>query len=221
MIEGQSGERTITIKNNTKQHMKIKLKKAIGAPLFKRKLTKIKRGQLYRLTLRLSPPYKVGFQREQIQLETNIKHEKTLSIWAMGYVSPRVAVQPPYIRVSANRANQPFRTQLRVINYGKKPVKVLGVSSPAPQIKLTLKTNVAGKNYSVLIDIPKDYNIPPQGTSITIKTDDTKRPVINVPVRSFRPYPRRGPYKRLNNRIMRRKPTQSPKASTSKITPKK
>ncbi|MEK7732117.1 MAG: TlpA disulfide reductase family protein, partial [Planctomycetota bacterium] len=73
---------------------------------------------------------------------------------------------------------------IKFTNYGKTPTKVLEATVDDPTVTVTVTERKAGEAYTIQVQMPPGYAPPPQGRTITLKTDDAQKPVITVPIQA-------------------------------------
>lgn len=183
-------ERVIKLTNNTDDPLELKMvsKPPLGMEY---KLETREKGKSYDLKIAMIPPFKTGIFRRNITIETNVKDQTKITIDVRGNVPERLEVTPRILSVSPARG-VPGSTQkgltriIRLSNYGEKPVKLLEATCDDQAITLKVQEQRAGKNYTVQVNFPAGYEVPEKGLSITLRTDDTEKPLIKVPVRGAR-----------------------------------
>ena len=183
-------ERTIKVTNKTEKPIEISMPPSLADKKFKYELKTIKAGQEWDLVIKLEPPFPKETLNEVINLTSNVEKQKTIEIRSNAQIAPRLELQPSLLDIGAVQPDQPFVGSIFVINNGDKPVKALEVKADAPEIKLTLNEVTPTKSFSVKVEIPAGYKPPEAGNKITIKTDDTEKPLLEVPVKAVqRPRP--------------------------------
>ncbi len=183
-------ERVATITNNTEKPLELKIKSEAGGGM-ETELKEVEKGQKYELRVAYKPPFQTGIFRRQVILETNVDAQKTVTINVRGSVPERLEVSPATVTLGARSALQNTQTTrptiriVRLTNYGEKPVRLLEAKADDPKIQTKISEQRPGKSYSVQIEIPPDYNVPPTGRKLVLKTDDPEKPTIEVPIRSL------------------------------------
>ena len=210
MVEGKTKELEIHVKSNLKKRFRLSVAKEQKSGPFKKKLKRLSSTE-YLLTLTLDAPSKAGTLNEQIKLKTNLKQQAEIQIRALAWVVSRVSAQPPRLMVNKNLTTD-FRGFVRINNMGEKPVKVLEAKADAPDITVTLHTVKEGEFYNVLVNIPRDHKFPPNGNSITVKTNDPEFSLIKIPIRT---------YNGGRRRIGRPMPRPRPRVKMHKAEPQK
>ncbi len=206
VIEGEEREFKIKIKNNTEAPLEIGFADDPKPPVFQRELIQKVAGQEYELVLRLVPPYKVGPARERIRLTTNVAKQESVDVWAMATVTAKLEVQPSSLKVNMDRGDRPYRSLLRINNFGKAPIKILDAVSDNPAFQLSLTEVTVGKAYNVQVEIPPTTKILDSGNTITLKTDDPANPSLEVSVKPFKPAPPRKPPEPAQSMVGRNSP---------------
>jgi len=188
ITDQQPRTRELTITNNTDKALKLDMKPG-RVENYKYELIEKEPGKRYALRVTANPPFKEGRLNDSVVLQTNVDQQKTISIRAVATVPPRLEVQPTSVIVNKPRSavgsgGRPISRVLRFTNYGDKPVKLLEAKSDDPGVKLSIRERKAGEAYTVELQMPAGYVPPPEGRTITLKTDDKEKPEIKVPIRT-------------------------------------
>lgn len=182
LLGDEPQERVLNIQNNTDKPLELTMAKESDGGFDFELITK-EPGQKYELRVTAKPPFEAGMMKGDANFTTNIDEQKTLSVVARATVPERLDVQPKSITISSRSATDRGMSRvIRLTNYGNTDVKVTDVSSDDPAIKLTLNERTPGKAYTVLVELPPNYEPPATGRNITLKTTDSKSPTIQVPV---------------------------------------
>lgn len=178
-------ERVIKIVSNVEQPLKISLDET-SKPPFTFDLSEVEPGKEYELRIKMTPPYTTGPQYAKVNLLTNIEERSSIPVVANATVPERLDVSPSQIIISpidGMQAGGNIRLRpVRVTNYGKSPVHILEGMSDDPEIKVTVNEQTPGKAYIVNVETPPNYMPPDGGRMVTLKTDDSAMPVIQIPV---------------------------------------
>jgi thiol-disulfide isomerase/thioredoxin len=177
-------ERLLNIQNNTDKPLNLELLKENDGG-FKFDLITKEEGQRYELRVRAEPPFDAGMLKADAILSTNIDEQKTIQINARAVVPERLDIQPQSILVADRPGDTRGLTRvIRFTNYGEQPVNLVEATADDPQIKLTTNERTPGKSYTVLVELPPGYEPPAGGRKITLKTNDTRKPFVEIPVLS-------------------------------------
>ena len=185
IIDSKPRERVIRITNNTETPLELTLNPPGADSKFTYELKEEEPGQKYSLYVRTGPPYEPGTWRETITLSTNIEKQKSVQVRVTAMVPERLEVQPSQLVIALRPGldkHPVTRRQLRFQNYGDTPVKLLEATSDDDKLELTIRQQSEGKSYTISVKWPDDYEPPASGATITLKTDDPKKPTITVPV---------------------------------------
>jgi len=178
----ETQERVLNITNNTEKPLELTLNKPEDGG-FKFELVTKEPGQKFELHVKAAPPYEAGTMKGTAILTTNAEEQKSVEIIARAAVPERLDVQPQSITVSnAPGADQGLSRVIRFTNYGEKPVKLLESTADDAAIKLTLNERTPGKAYTVLVELPPNYDPGAAGKNIVLKTDDPQKAEIKIPV---------------------------------------
>jgi Protein of unknown function (DUF1573) len=169
---------TIEMTSNFDKPLNLKLKPLPENARYEVKLETVEEGKKYKLTAATKPPLDLGANQLNVELETGVEANPTMSIPISAYVAPRVQVSPPKLFVSPKVA-QPFTKIIRVTYQPDKPVKVTSVKSSHESIKaeVTPPANPPAANqtiayHEIKVSLPAGKDIPTDNPKITIETDD-------------------------------------------------
>jgi len=174
-------ERVLKLTNNTDNPVQLSLQKT-EADVFKFELVEITPGKNFELHVSIEPPYEPGRHRFDNVVLTNVDEQKEIRVVAAATIPDRLDIQPPEVTLNTIKSNSAYTRPIRFYNYGKTEVKVLEATCDDPAIAVEVKERSAGKNYVISLNIPEGYMPPPQGRTITLRTDDAERPVIEIPL---------------------------------------
>jgi thiol-disulfide isomerase/thioredoxin len=187
IVGDERQERVLNVTNNTDKPLEVTLGDPTS-PGFKYELVEKEPGKAFELHVIAEPPFSPGRLQSVVRLNTNIEDQKEITIYARGNVPERIEIQPDSITLSDTHGVQTrgLTRVIRITNYSEQPVKVLDAKIDDPSVTLTLSERTPGKAYTVLVQMPPNYEVPASGRNITITLDDDKTPVATVPIRSQR-----------------------------------
>ncbi len=163
---------------------------ALQSDKFDVQLEEVEAGKLYRLTATTTPPLRDGPFRVNAKLLTGTELIPEVTVSIRGKVQAPVAVSPPSLFVSGKMQRSSQRT-LRVTSRRKVPLQVTGVTVSDPAISVEiLPTSAAPARVlpasnvtTIRVKLPPVDEIPADGATITITTDDEQYGEFVVPVR--------------------------------------
>jgi len=177
---GQSKKIVITRGDASKLDLKLPER---DTPGFKTGLRTVKPGEQYELEVTLIPPLPEKRILENLELETGFPEAPTASVRVYADVPPHVAAKPPFFSVPGNRDSD-WEQSVRLEWDDEAPHKVLSATVEDP--KLSVQVEEKNGTQLVVLHVPTDYLPRPSRTAVTIRTDDTKVPVLTVPVNAAR-----------------------------------
>lgn len=185
-------ERVVNITGNMETPLELTLKPAADAGKFKFDLVEKTPGKQYDLHVTATPPFEEGTLKTTVTLITNVEAQKEIPIEVMATVPPRIEIQPNVISLARPKADAPPSTEatsriIRVTNYEKNPVKVLEATCDDPAVTVSVTERKPGEAYTVQVTMPAGYQPPSEGKTVTIKTDDAKKPVYTIPIQWSEP----------------------------------
>jgi len=154
---------------------------------FRFKLTETEPGQAFELEVKTVPPFdKSGKYSETAVMMTNQSQLRQLRIQASVVVKDRLDVEPTELILDKPTPSKPGNdrgdTVLTFTNFGDKQVQVVDVSVNDEKLKVNVHKQTDNV-YRIALDVPADYEIPNQGRTVTIKTDDAEKPILTVPIK--------------------------------------
>ncbi len=186
VMDKEAKEQKVTVTNNSETPLQLTLTPPQAGSKFTWEMAEKTPGKTFELTIRMNPPFEPGTIRDVVALTTNVEAQKSLQVPITAIVPERLEVQPAEITIGSAIPNRPAATkkQLRFTNHGERPTKVVSAQSPDEKIKVTVTPQTEGKNYTIEVEWPADYAVPPAGQTIALTTDDPDKPIINIPVKS-------------------------------------
>jgi thiol-disulfide isomerase/thioredoxin len=144
-------------------------------------------GKTFDLVVRVAPPFKIGYERTVVTLKTNLPERKTINVRLNLHIPDRLDVIPNQLLVD-DRTGKAVTRQLTLTNYGEGPVTVLEATIDDPKAKTVLATRETGKVYAITVSFPAGFRLPAGGRKLTLRTDDTEKPIVEVPIRALSSY---------------------------------
>lgn len=184
-------ERVLTFTNNTDRPFRLHLDDLPSEAEFKYQLVETIKGREYKLFVNTLPAYKPGSHRTVATVKTDVKGQETVKINTYALVPERLDVNPPSISLKprpgkSSGTPRPVTKIVQLNNYGARPVRLLGATSSDPAVEVETHMVQPGRRYRVLVHLPAGYQPPAVGASITLKTSDPQRALIEVPIGSKR-----------------------------------
>jgi len=176
-------EKAVTVKliNNSDQPMEITLDKSDFGNVFTAELKEEVPGQEYKLTVTAKPPFQEGRNRATIPLKTSLQREPLVRVYATVNVQPRIEVVPRQLRIYQSSSSE-TRKDIRMLIRGNAPVQLIEATTNEEKLTLTTSEIKPGKEFKISVTVPPGFMPQRTGTNITLKTDDTEKPVINIPI---------------------------------------
>jgi len=188
-IEPSASER-LTMKRENQYHrpLSLKLKPDQQFGRFDIALAELEPGRVYELTAATRPPLNKGWNQTEVQLETGLEEVPVLTVPVAANVQPRVVVFPGTIPVTAD-AKQPTQRVVSVDYRKDTPLKITGVQTSFPGIQweiLPPEPPLADRktaSQKVRLTLPAFADMPADGASVTILTDDREPAYQQLEVR--------------------------------------
>lgn len=153
-------------------------------PAFKADVRAVEPGKKYEVTLSVVSELQVGSNRGKVEVATGIKEMPTLSVPFSAYVMSDVDVQPSRLMLPVRRPVE-MRRQFIVRNNTKQPLKISDLKVSNPSLTADLFEMSPGRTFRITVGIPTDYHSPPDGDTLTFKTDSPSNPIVTVPIAEF------------------------------------
>jgi len=183
---------TLKVTNNSDKPAQIALATQPAEGAFQFDLKETEPGRQWDLVVAPTRPIKAGMLSGMAVLQTGLDNPKELRVAASGRRTERLDVMPATLMIAPVNvpAGQPVRAYPRTLwftNHGDKPVTVTEVSVDDPDLPAKVTVRTPGKSYQITVDVPAGYMPPEQGRKLTVKTDDSEKPVLEVPILRYTP----------------------------------
>jgi Protein of unknown function (DUF1573) len=123
-----------------------------------------------------------------ITMVTSLTNMPVLTVNASADIQPEVRFMPPQIQLATGPLPRGLTNNISVQNNTSKPFKVLDASINVPGVNVAVKTLTPEQNYTVVLGFPQGFLAPSgQMVKVTINTDNTNYPTIEVPVMQILP----------------------------------
>lgn len=174
---------TMTLKNNGEEPLELTLVKSDVGKSFTAEIIEKTPGKEFELIVHAKPPYKEGRFNATVSIKTNVDKQPELKIRVSANALPRIEIKPKQIVIT--RPKDAESTQrINITNHGNSPVHLLGATVDDEKLSLTTKEIDPGKKYQVEVTMPAGYKPDAAGKTITLKFDDSEKPVVTVKIRS-------------------------------------
>jgi len=184
----EATSRTVTIKNNTEEPLKLELRPPDAKSKFKYELVEKEPGKLFELHVTATPPLATGMVHDTVTLTTNNDKQKTVLVEVVAVVPERLEVMPNVITINTAILSTLKTNTTQTITFmtnGGPPVKVLEALVDDPAIKVGVDEQDPGKRYTISVLIPPKYVPPDTGRTVVIRIEDSEKPFILVPIRTM------------------------------------
>ena len=149
----------------------------------KASLKEIEPGERYELEFALRPPFRLNRVITSVKLETGVAETPTVTLPVYATLIPKVAAQPPRFTIPRKRESK-WEQSVRLVWDDDVPHRILSVTVNDADLKV-LVSDKDGRQ-QVVLQVPEDYRIRRSGAIVTVKTDDTDVPTVEVRVRVAR-----------------------------------
>lgn len=151
----------------------------LDRPHFTAELHEIEPGERYELEVTMAPPFKTNHLRGSVKLETGIPDAPISTITVYGTVAPRVASKPRYFDVPKKR-DADWKQSVRLVWDDEGKHRILGATVNDPDLKVWV--NEEGDQQQIVLQVPSDYKSASGRRFVTVQTDDTESPTVQVPI---------------------------------------
>jgi len=186
LLKDSVAECTAKITNNLPKPLVLKDAK-VDSPMFRATLKEVEPGKVYEVTVATVPPLREGPIPAKLIIETDNPELPKIEQNFSPYVMPRLSLMPPSMSLPDSVTVDITRI-VTLRNEGPTPVHVTNVTSTEQAIQTELRTKVDGKQYEILLKIPKGTSLENRG-AITIATDDSEISQLVLPVIPYKTRP--------------------------------
>ncbi len=178
-----SAQSTVVLTNKTDKELKLSTKALFpSSRVFTWEMKETTPGKVYELLVSAKPPYPGKRNHQTLEIDLGVQGLPPVRIACTAVVPERIDVEPRMLYIPPD--SQPRSRSIIFANNGEKDVNLLEAVSADPNITVNIATLKPGRDYRVNLVFPANYVAPASGTLVTLKTDDTERPEIRIPVRS-------------------------------------
>lgn len=180
-------ERVLVITNQAAEPAIITLDPPPDDARFVFQLVETLKGREYKLFVNTRPPYRTGTIRNEVVLRTNIAAQPEIRISAYAIIPADFEVSPaviPLVPLNADPllANAATTQIVQFNNFRDSDLRITAVTSSDPAVKTGVFEVQPGRRYRITVELPAKYRPPQSGAYITLITDDTNTPSIDVPI---------------------------------------
>lgn len=179
----------VTLTNHEPDPMKLEVMSRTGR--FDVDLKEVEKGKIWTVRITTMPPMPYGMNQGSVRLKTDVEREPTISLPIRAHMLPRVEASPPAILIHKTLKEHTRRT-VRVRTYAdQRAFKVLDVHPGDSGIKVDVEptqpvnwnrgAEPAPKFESrVALTLPPGGDIPDEGVTVKIKTNDPQFSEVEV-----------------------------------------
>ncbi len=142
-------------------------------------LKEIEPGERYELEFTLRPPFMQNRVITSVKLDTGVAEAPTVTLPVYATIIPKVAAQPTRFTIPRRRQSR-WEQGVRLVWDDDAPHKILSATVSDADLKV-LVSDKDGRQ-QVVLQVPKGYQTRRGGAIVTVKTDDTDVPTVEVPV---------------------------------------
>ncbi len=174
-------EKLLILTNRTdSKDFRPRITNAPASRVFSGKITPIVEGVQYELAVTASPPYD-RVNRFDMEIDTNIPKQKSVTVVCLATVPERVELQPETIVVPAESDSPTMRIS-RLTNSGDTAVHLVEATSNDENLIVDTNTLEEGRRYELRVGIPAHYEPKDEGSFVIVTTDDTEFHELRLPV---------------------------------------
>ncbi len=183
----ETKSKVLKITNNTREPLEVTLGTVKPEGKFRFELEEKRPGQEFELRVTTIPPLPRGTPlNATVTLHTNVEARKTVEVRALGRVAERLDVYPKIVTMVKREGTETLHGTVRFTNYGDIPVELLDATVDDLNIAVKITRPTTGKAYTITLQAPASAGIPVTGRTLTLVSDDSEKPLIDVPVRIHR-----------------------------------
>jgi hypothetical protein len=157
----------------------------VNSPKFDVSVKELEPGKKFEVVAVAKPPFQTGRTVGTVELATGLQREQTLSLPLSVEVLEKITISPPAIMLDADTVKAPVTRPATMMYYGTRPDwKIISAESSFPGVRVKVSpprppdpdfarlkpppTLMA----SVSIEAPAAAELPPEGVTVTIHTDE-------------------------------------------------
>lgn len=148
---------------------------------FKAEIKELPDGKSWEINVSTVPPLKEGANQAMVELSTDSKEEPVVRLPVYAQIPPRIEILPTSLQLPQSIVRQQIRT-VTFRNNSKDAIQVISVKPSDPAIKADVKKSQQGDFYTIMLTFPEGMQVPAQGGSVTILTDDKISAQYTVPI---------------------------------------
>ena len=142
-------------------------------------LKEIRPGERYELEFTLRPPFGLNRVVANVKLATGVPEAPTVTLPVYATIIPKVAAKPPRFTIPRERESK-WEQRVRLVWDDAAPHKILSATVDDARLKVLVKDKDGRQQ--VVLQVPKSYKLRRGGARVTVKTDDSDAPTVEVPV---------------------------------------
>jgi hypothetical protein len=188
LVRDAESTRTITMTNSQEEPVALKLRPPGEGP-FIVTVEEVVAGKEYTLTVRTRPPLPYGAATMDLVFETSHPSLKEFKVPVSAYVQARVTLSRPVLPV-ASTSMAPITQRLKLMYSPDQPTRILGFESDplnlisAKVLPTTPPVTATGQaSYDIEVNIPPANQLPKEGATLTVLTDDVEPEFQKLQVR--------------------------------------
>lgn len=179
-VIGKALTSSFTITNKIEKPLELK-NLTSSNPNFKAEIKELEPGRKFEIVVTMSGALRTGSNGANIDVNTNFPDMDMLRVPAAVYLNSPVDVMPSQVTLPATRTTAMTRA-LFVRNNTVVPVKLSGLKSSNPKLVVRLEETTPGMAWKLVLDVPVDYQSPPTGDTVSVKTSNPEIPELIVDV---------------------------------------
>ncbi|MBI5656475.1 MAG: DUF1573 domain-containing protein [Geobacter sp.] len=185
LVQGKKLDHTFVIKNIGDAPLKINhIRPACGCTAANASVPVMLPGKTSEIKISFNSANFYGTVTKTVAVETNDPKTPTSTLTLTGTITEEVAVLPKQLNLGQVRANQPKTITISVENRGSKPLKLVSLRSPMPQVSLRSdKTSLrSGESATVTVTVTPRQEDRMLSGYLSITTDSTSKPEVMIPI---------------------------------------
>ncbi|MDX1503025.1 MAG: DUF1573 domain-containing protein [Thermoanaerobaculia bacterium] len=140
-------------------------------------------GSEWTVRIELAQRAPVGPIADFVVITTDHPRQPEVRVPVSGFVRPPVVVIPQVYDFGRRKIEEPYPGKVQVKVVGSGVVKLGEVTSSLPGVEAEVEEVEPGKVYNLVIRLQPDLATGPAEGTVTVRTDNARYPVLEVPVR--------------------------------------
>jgi hypothetical protein len=179
---GSSVNKEFTLRGNLEDEPLQILGVQFDSDKFESKLETIEEGRTYKLVISTAPPLKRGANNGTCIIDTSYEKEPQLRIRCSAYVPERLALRPSRLTLSSPTTFADAQRVIYLQDEGEKKAEIVSIRTTSEDITVDTEEHPSGRGYRLTINVKPGLEIPNEGHSVFVETNDEEYRVLELQI---------------------------------------